>query len=327
MSTNPMLSWGTLLIINASKIAYTSSARHPSEALSHRNKCAINGRKPRIDNKVAQPGNFEFGGPWGVGIMMGGFPLLMYYMWIGATFCDGHFPVRSPQQSTTEFLKHLVDLVVQHAFPSVKAWTIYWTFFTLQAMGYSFLPGVTSYGNTLDHDGGKRIKYHCSAVSAFYITILVGVVLHITEIFPLYTILDEFGPLLSVAILSSYIVSITAYSSALLRGAQHRMSGNVIYDFFMGAELNPRIGNLDFKMLLMVRLPWFILFALSCATAARQYDEHGFISAEVVFIVFAHFLYANACAKGEECIVTTWYQTPTLHNFALIYVCRTPIVR
>ena len=35
------------------------------------------GRDPRVDYS----GHFEFGGSWGVGAMMVGFPTLMYYMW------------------------------------------------------------------------------------------------------------------------------------------------------------------------------------------------------------------------------------------------------
>jgi len=129
-------------------------------------------------------------------------------------------------------------------------------------------------------------------------------------LFPLYTIIDEFGPIMSVAICSGFLVSFVAYFSALARGAQHRMTGYPVYDFFMGAELNPRMfGILDFKMFFEVRLPWFILFGLSCATAARQYENYGYVSGEVGFLVLAHFLYANACAKGEECITTTWHVT------------------
>jgi delta24(24(1))-sterol reductase len=267
---------------------------------------AVDGWIPGKDSKVDHTGHFEFGGPWGTVAMMTGFPLLMYYMWIGATFYDGHFPVPHSSQSLAEFLKYLANLVYIHAFPNSKAWTIYWTFFIVQALGYSFLPGVTSIGKPLDHEGGKQMKYHCSAVWAFYSTIIALATLHVTNVFPLYNILHEFGPLLSVAILSGFLVATVAYISALLRGAEHRMTGYLFYDYFMGAELNPRIGNLDFKMFFMVRMPWFILFSISCATAAKQYHEYGYISAEVGFIVFAHFLYANACAKGEECIVTTW---------------------
>ena len=72
-------------------------------------------------------------------------------------------------------------------------------------------------------------------------------------------------------------------------------------------ELNPRLfGLLDLKMFFEVRLPWYILLLLSGGAAARQYEQFGWVSGEVMFLVMAHFLYANACSKGEECIVTTW---------------------
>ena len=267
---------------------------------------AVDGWKHGQDPKFDHSGHFEFGGSLGTSAMMICFPLLMWYMWIGATFYNGKLPLPEAPQSISQFLQHLVNLISTEAFPSPKAWTIYWTFFILQALGYSFLPGVTSYGKPLDHEGSRQLEYHCSAIWAFYMTIIAGFALHVTEIFPLYTILDEFGPLLTVSILSGYLVAIVAYISAKIRGAQHRMTGHFLYDFFMGSELNPRIGNLDFKMFFMVRMPWFILLSISCATAARQYHEYGYVSAEVAFIVFAHLLYTNACAKGEECIVKTW---------------------
>ena len=59
-------------------------------------------------------------------------------------------------------------------------------------------------------------------------------------------------------------------------------------------------------MFLEVRLPWYTLLLLSGGAAARQYEQFGWVSGEVMFLVMAHFLYANACSKGEECIVTTW---------------------
>jgi delta24(24(1))-sterol reductase len=49
-----------------------------------------------------------------------------------------------------------------------------------------------------------------------------------------------------------------------------------------------------------------MLLAFSCATAALQYQAKRYVSAEVMFLVMAHFLYANAMAKGEELILTTW---------------------
>lgn len=267
----------------------------------------VDGWEEGLDSKIDYSGHYEFGGSLGVLSMMIGFPILMYYMWIGATYYDGKFPRPAEGQSYSEFFAHLVDLVYTGAFPSLKAWTIYWVFFIFEGACYVLLPGVSVSGRPLPHLGGKQLPYYCSGVWSFYTSIVLALGLHATGLFKLYTIIDEFGPLLSVAILSGFLVSFVAYFSALARGAQHRMTGSPIYDFFMGAELNPRMfGILDFKMFFEVRLPWFILLFLSMGAAARQYEVYGYVSGEVMFLVMAHFLYANACSKGEECIVSTW---------------------
>ena len=267
----------------------------------------VDGWEERKDPKVDYSGHFEFGGSWGVSGMMVGFPLLMYYMWIGATYYDGHLPLPAKEESMTDFFRHMGNLVYEGAFPSIKAWTIYWAFFIFEAVCYLYLPGVTAEGKPLLHMDGKRLTYYCSGIWSFYVTIVVMGALHYTGLFKLYSLIDEFGPLMSVAIISGYLVSVAAYVSAIYRGAEHRMSGHMIYDFFMGAELNPRMfGLLDFKMFFEVRIPWYILFLISCGAAARQYEQFGWVSGEIAFLVMAHFLYANACSKGEELIVTTW---------------------
>jgi Delta24(24(1))-sterol reductase len=260
-----------------------------------------------LDPKIDTSGHYEFGGPLGVSAIMIGFPILMYYMWIGATYYDGGLPRPAPGQSYGEFIQHLCHLVYTGAFPHAKAWVIYWTFFVVEGAFYVLLPGVSAKGQPLPHEGNKQLPYHCSGLSAWYATMAIAFGLHFSGIFKLYTILDEFGPIMSVAILTGIINSIIVYVQALIRGAQHRMTGNHIYDFFMGAELNPRMFSiLDFKMFYEVRIPWYMLFLISCAAAARQYEQFGYVSGEVWFLVMAHWLYANACAKGEELIVPTW---------------------
>lgn len=277
-------------------------------------------RSEEQDHRVDDSGHFEFGGSWGVSAMMVVFPLLMWYMWIGATYYDGRLPLPGQDQSTGDFFVHLARLVRDGAFPSVKAWTIYWTFLAFEAACYVFLPGVTTLGKPLAHEGGRQLTYHCSGLWSWYTSIVLAAALHLSGVFPLYTLLDEFGPLLSVSIVSGFVVSIVAYCSAISRGAQHRMSGYPIYDFFMGAELNPRsFGVLDWKMFCEVRIPWYMLFFISCAAAARQYEQHGYVSGEVCFLLMAHFLYANACAKGEEFIPPTWDIYHEKWGFMLIF--------
>lgn len=301
---------------------------HASFALSGH---LLNGEKaktPRIidgwmedaDPRIDYSGHFEFGGLWGVAALMIGFPLLMYYMWIGATYYDGHLPTPLPDESFASFLARMGQTIYTGAFPSPKAWAMYWTFFLFEAACYLVLPGVYTKGKPLPHEGNKQLTYYCSAVPALYTTLLLAAILHVSGLFKLYTVIDEFGPLMSVAIISGFLVSIIAYASAIIRGATHRMTGYLLYDFFMGAELNPRMfGLLDFKMFCEVRLPWYTLLLISLATAARQYEQQGYVSGEVAFLCMAHFLYANACSKGEECIVPTWDVYYEKWGFMLIF--------
>ncbi|KAI5264756.1 sterol reductase/lamin B receptor [Aureobasidium subglaciale] len=243
------------------------------------------------DHRVDNSGEREFGGAIGVSCMMIGFPLLMYYMWIGATFYSGHIPSRTPGQSWSQFFSHLFDLCYEHAFPHAKAWTIYWTFLIFEGACYLYMPGVYGKGKRLPSLGGKQLEYYCSAVWSWYTTIILAIILHVSGLFPLYTLIDEFGSIMSVAIISGFVVSIIAYFSALSRGAEHRMTGSPIYDFFMGAELNPRLFTwLDFKMFFEVRIPWYILFLTTLGACARQYETYGYVSGEAWFLLMAHFL-------------------------------------
>lgn len=298
------------------KAAATAANGH---ANGHTGGRIIDGWQEGTDPKIDHNPHFDFGGTFGVTAMMLGFPTLMWYMWLGATYYDGKFP-SEPGLTWAEFGKHLVQLAYVGAFPSLKAWAIYWVFFVVQGVLYLTMPGVWSVGKPLPHLGGKQLDYYCNGVTSFYFTIFCAGVLHFTGLFKLYTLIDEFGPLMSVAIISGFLVSIVAYISALVRGAQHRMTGYHIYDFFMGAELNPRMfGILDFKMFFEVRLPWYILFLISLSAAARQYENYGYVTGEVGFLLMAHFLYANACCKGEEMISITWDMYYEKWGFMLIF--------
>ncbi|KAL0637629.1 C-24(28) sterol reductase [Maublancomyces gigas] len=279
----------------------------------------VNG-KPKYDHKVDNSGEFEFGGVWGTGFVMIFFPILMWYLWVGQKYYGAQLPLPKSGETIGEFVKNLYGMVYESAFPNLKAWAIYWSFFIYQSILYITLPGIWTKGNPIAHKNNIRLDYYCNAVWSFYFTLATTAALHVTGIFPITTLIDEFGPLLSVSIFSGIGVSFIAYFSCLVNGNQHAMTGCFIYDFFMGAELNPRIfGIMDMKMFFEVRLPWFILFLLSSAAAVKQYDTYGYVTPQVAFFVLAHWLYANACAKGEELIVTTFDMSHEKWGYMLIF--------
>ena len=177
-------------------------------------------------------GKSEFGGALGMSAMMIGFPLLMYYMWIGAIFYDGKFPKPAEGQSSQQFFEHMWFLVKTEAFPNNRAWRIYWFFGLVQMAFYMLMPGVYRKGKSLPHLGGKQLDYYCSAMFSFYSSIVIMLALHFTGVFKLYSLIDEFGHIMSVAIISGFLCSIIAYVSARIRGATVRMTGSFIVDFF-----------------------------------------------------------------------------------------------
>ncbi|KAH7402181.1 c-24(28) sterol reductase [Phaeosphaeria sp. MPI-PUGE-AT-0046c] len=248
----------------------------------------------------------EFGGSFGAASLIVGFPLLMWYMWIGATYYDGHWPVPAADQTWMGFVRDLCTLVVDGAYPTQKAWMTYWVFFLIEAVMYCYMPGILSKGRPLRHENNKRLPYYCSAYTSWYATLALAVALHFTGFYPLRTLIDEFGSIMSVAIFSGFLNSIIVYVRALVHGRTHRLTGYHIYDFFMGAELNPRIGILDFKMFYEVRIPWFILFFITASATVRQYETYGYVSVEMIFLLLSHFMYANTCAKAEQLIITSW---------------------
>lgn len=150
------------------------------------------------------------------------------------------------------------------------------------------------------------MTYLCNGLSSWYLTLTLSAILHWTGLFRLTTIVDHFGELMTVAILWGFVMSGCVYGWSLLTKDTHRMSGYFLYDFFMGAPLNPRIAHVDLKMWAEIRVPWPVLFYLSLSCLLKQYETYGTVTAPMCFMVLAHFLYANACQKGEECIPVSW---------------------
>lgn len=265
---------------------------------------------------------YEFGGPLGVSALMVCFPILMAYLYICLATASGQ--LQNPL--SLDFWK--IGTIIM---PTQRAMVIYLSFNVFQWMTASKLPGIKVMGLPVPSLGGQQLEYLCNGISSWYVDLALVAFLHISGWFPITTVIDEIGPLLSVAMLWAIIVTIGTYVVGRVFGRCHRMSGSVPYDIFMGAVLNPRIGNVDLKMWSEIRIPWKILFFISLSAAVKDHEVAiareiqagltpevwsmfgGLIEMNVIktsspllFMLLAHCLYVNACHKGEECIPTTW---------------------
>jgi protein-S-isoprenylcysteine O-methyltransferase Ste14 len=138
--------------------------------------------------------------------------------------------------------------------------------------------------------------------------------------FPLWTfITDNYIQILTANILIAYALATFVYirSFSVKAGnpefrelAAGGVSGNMLYDWFIGRELNPRIslpliGEIDIKEWMEIRpgLTGWIL--LNCAFMAKQYRTFGYVTDSIVFITAIQALYVLDGQFMEPAILTT----------------------
>ena len=177
---------------------------------------------PIADEEVVRPGylpkdkiEWEFGGPVGALGMMGGFPLLMWYMWISAQFYNGYPAWPSEGQEWSDFLGDLFGYFYEYGLPTFGVWFFFTTFILVQALFYLTLPGVWTKGQPLTHLNNKQLPYFCNAIWSFYTSIVLALVMHFTGFFKLTYVLDNFGAIMTTAIVYGIVLSIALYLSLI----------------------------------------------------------------------------------------------------------------
>jgi delta24(24(1))-sterol reductase len=92
------------------------------------------------------------------------------------------------------------------------------------------MPGVYQEGLPVKSLGGKKLPYHCNALASFYVTCITAFALHFSGLFNLGELIDHFGPIMTVAMITGFAFAALWYILTVLFGKPIRMSGNLIYD-------------------------------------------------------------------------------------------------
>lgn len=110
-------------------------------------------------------------------------------------------------------------------------------------------------------------------------------------------------------------------------------SGNMIYDFFIGRELNPRVGAFDWKYFCELRPGLIGWCVLNVGMAVKQLQLKGYISLGMVLInVFqglyvwdAVFQVTTLCLCGHprpvRHVLRTYPHCPVSHAQTCVHVC------
>jgi len=119
---------------------------------------------------------------------------------------------------------------------------------------------------------------------------------------------DHFPALAGASIVFSTALSAYVYSSSFTEGAllaRGGDSGNAVYDFFIGRELNPRIGSFDLKSFCELRPGLIGWCMLNFGMAAKQYTNIGTVTGPMVLVNMMQMLYVWDALYFEQSILST----------------------
>ncbi|KAL8934014.1 MAG: hypothetical protein Q9216_006114 [Gyalolechia sp. 2 TL-2023] len=281
---------------------------------------------------------YEFGGPPGAFAASFGLPIVCY---LAAFVCNdvSGCPVPSALYPRSLQLSKLKTEVgwPQDGFLGLASWRT--TGFVLAYYLFSLilqaaLPGIVVQGVQLRSGGRLEYKFNAfsSAITVIFIA-AIGTYLYGTD-FPLWTFIwDNYVQLITVNLCIAFSLACFVYyrSFSVKSGNMHRRelaagghTGNLIYDWFIGRELNPRIaipviGTIDIKAFCELRpgmLGWILL---DLAFVVHQYKQYGFISDSIVLITLFQSLYVFDALWMEPAILSTMDITTDGFGFMLAF--------
>ncbi|CAI6329360.1 unnamed protein product [Periconia digitata] len=279
--------------------------------------------KRKAESAVEESHGYEFFGPPGAFVISFGLPLLCYtfvFLCNDVSGCPAP-SLLNPSTLTLDQLKKEVGWTGFSGLINTNAVLGTLGYYLLSLTLYSFLPATKVEGTELR--SGGRLKYRFNAFSSaiFILTILAaGTVVEGADFIVWTFISDNYVGLLTTNILIAYALATYVYVASFsvkhpkdpnqreLAAGGH--SGNVLYDWFIGRELNPRVtlpifGEVDIKSWCELRpgmLGWVIL---DLAFIAQQYRNFGKVTDSIVLITFSQALYTLDALYMEPAILTT----------------------
>ncbi|KAK7103881.1 delta(14)-sterol reductase TM7SF2-like [Littorina saxatilis] len=238
--------------------------------------------------------NYEFGGPIGAFLMIFFLPATVYLV---------NLACRNNKCTILEIPKLPSSLA---AVVDFQATLIFLGWFVFQA-----ILAVLPIGRVVDGQplkSGERLKYRLNGFLALLVSLLaVGVGVYYKV--PVTLVYKKFFKVMTTAVVFSFLLSFFLYIKSRFvpqsKLAAPGNSGNVIYDFFMGHELNPRIGPLDLKFFCELRPGLIGWVVLNLAMLLEAYQRDGTFPPALTMVVVFQFIYVADALWFEDAILTT----------------------
>uniref|UniRef100_A0A673UVQ3 Delta(14)-sterol reductase TM7SF2 n=1 Tax=Suricata suricatta TaxID=37032 RepID=A0A673UVQ3_SURSU len=250
----------------------------------------------------------EFGGPLGAAALMLLLPATMFHLLLVARSGPARLLGPPPYLPGPEVLW------------SPRLLLLWLTWLGLQAALY-LLP-ARKVAEGLELKDKSRLRYPINGFQALVLTaLLVG--LAVSAGLPLGALPEVLLPLAFAATLTAFIFSLLLYLKALVAPASALApggnSGNPIYDFFLGRELNPRICSFDFKYFCELRPGLIGWVLINLALLMQEAELRGSPSLAMWLVNGFQLLYVGDALWHEEAVLTTMDITHDGFGFMLAF--------
>ncbi|KAI0785203.1 ERG4/ERG24 ergosterol biosynthesis protein [Abortiporus biennis] len=262
---------------------------------------------------------YEFLGPPGAFLITVGVPTMTYALYFGCSETSGGclaplntlWPTASAAVSDIAWWKSLFD---KDAFLLYLAWYAY-TLLTWLILPGDWVDGVVM------RDGNKK-QYKINAFSTFLLT--MGIVSgYIYRFGPqsFTFIYEKWVGFVTASLLMSIFQAAACYAGSFAPGKLLALGGNTgnpIYDFYIGRELNPSIGSFDLKSFNEIRpglMLWVLIdISMVCEQAVRR---GGIPTDSIILVLLFQLFYVVDCLYNEPAILTTMDITTDGFGFML----------
>ncbi|XP_053515576.1 delta(14)-sterol reductase LBR isoform X2 [Artibeus jamaicensis] len=258
---------------------------------------------------AVQTKDLEFGGVPGVFLIMLGLPAFLFLLLLTC------------EQEEPSLLNFPPPLPALNDLWETRVFGVYLLWFFVQALFYLLPIGRVVEGTPLAD--GRRLKYRLNGFYAFLLTsAAVGAALSWGV--DLHYVYRHFRQFALAALVFSVALSVYLYVRARRAPPgqlSQASSGNVIYDFFIGRELNPRIGTFDLKYFCELRpgLIGWVVVNLVMLLAEMKSQNRATPSLAMILVNSFQFLYVVDALWNEEAVLTTMDITHDGFGFMLVF--------
>lgn len=249
--------------------------------------------------------HYEFGGPIGAAAVV---ILLPYVIFALFFLCNQDTCVTFTNIFDYDWPSFLRQLLHAQDYITAFGFTVFIGWFLFQFFLERFLPGEIAEGSVLPGTTDTRLKYTMNGHLAFWLSLIAMghaiplVVQTSPDVWalkglrplPLDLVHTHYVELIAASIAFSAVLSVYLYVSSFVPNkilAKGGNTGNAIYDFFIGRELNPRLTipgcsiTWDLKCFCELRPGLIGWTVIDIAMAFAQYKKLGYISGSMLLVV------------------------------------------